>query len=87
MMYFVKAAIINQSNFLILKRMVIFSAIYSKNINKEKYPELRKVDFLFFASTHRSIKGKPSLCLHVAGNWKEAELGGRKGKVCPTLAI
>jgi D-aminoacyl-tRNA deacylase len=62
-------------------------AIYSKNINKEKYPELRKVDFLFFASTHRSIKGKPSLCLHVAGNWKEAELGGRKGKVCPTSAF
>ena len=61
--------------------------IYSKNINPEKYPELKNIDFLFFASTHKSIKGESSLCLHVAGNWKEAELGGKKRKVCLTSAF
>lgn len=59
--------------------------IYSE-INYKKYPNLRNVDFLFFASTHRSKKGDPSLCLHVAGNWRSADLGGREGKVCITSA-
>lgn len=58
--------------------------IYSEDINSKNYPELRGVDFLFFASTHRSKKGDPSLCLHVAGNWRSADLGGKEGKVCPT---
>jgi D-aminoacyl-tRNA deacylase len=60
--------------------------IYSK-INTKKYPELKEIDFLFFASTHKSKKGDPSLCLHTAGNWKEAELGGKAGKVCMTSAF
>jgi len=51
--------------------------IYSEDINDGNYPELRNVDFLFFASTHRSKKGDPSLCLHVAGNWRSADLGGK----------
>ena len=60
--------------------------IYS-DINIKKYPELKEVEFLFFASTHRSKKGDPSLCLHIAGNWRGADLGGKEGKVCPSSAF
>ena len=60
--------------------------IYS-DVNVDKYPELKGVEFLFFASTHKSKKGDPSLCLHVAGNWRGADLGGSEGKVCMTSAF
>ncbi|MEK6914293.1 MAG: D-aminoacyl-tRNA deacylase [Nanoarchaeota archaeon] len=60
--------------------------LYSE-INYKKYPELKNIEFLFFASTHKSKKGDPSLCLHVAGNWREAEYGGEEGKVCMSSAF
>ncbi len=60
--------------------------IFSKNINSKKYPELNNIDFLVFASTHRSERNFPSLCLHAPGNWRSAELGGQPGKVCKTSA-
>lgn len=60
--------------------------LYSE-VSVEKYPELKEVEFLFFASTHRSQKGDPSLCLHVAGNWRGADLGGKEGKVCMTSSL
>lgn len=46
--------------------------IYSENI--DKLPELRNIDFLIFASTHKSEKGNPSLSLHAPGNWRGAIL-------------
>ena len=58
--------------------------IYSEDINEKNYPELKNIDFLVFACTHKSKKGEPSLCLHSAGNWRSAELGGQDGKACPT---
>ena len=60
--------------------------LYSE-INTKKYPELKNIEFLFFASTHRSKKGDPSLCIHTAGNWRGAELGGKEGKICITSAF
>jgi len=57
------------------------------DISVEKYPELKEVEFLFFAYSHRSKKGDPSLCLHVAGNWRGAELGGKEGKVCVASSL
>ncbi len=60
--------------------------LYSE-LNVEKYPELRDIDFLVFASTHRSEKGKPSLSIHTPGNWRSADLGGEPGKVCMTSAF
>ncbi len=60
--------------------------LYS-DISVEKYPELKEVEFLFFASTHKSQKGDPSLCLHVAGNWRGNDLGGDEGKVCMTSSL
>jgi D-aminoacyl-tRNA deacylase len=60
--------------------------IYSEDINEKKYPELRGIDFLVFASTHKSVKEFPSLCLHAPGNWRGNDLGGQVGKVCFTSA-
>jgi len=61
--------------------------IFSEDITEKKYPELRGIDFLIFASTHRSAKGNPSLSLHAPGNWRNADLGGEAGKVCKTSAF
>jgi D-aminoacyl-tRNA deacylase len=60
--------------------------LYSDDLNSKNYPELKNIDFLVFASTHRSEKNQPSLCLHAPGNWRDADLGGKPGKVCPTSA-
>ncbi|MFH1359105.1 MAG: D-aminoacyl-tRNA deacylase [archaeon] len=59
--------------------------IYSEGFDK-KYPELKNVDFIVFASTHKSEKKFPSLCLHAPGNWRGNDLGGQAGKVCNTSA-
>jgi len=61
--------------------------IFSEDISEKNYPELRNIDFLIFASTHKSEKGNPSLSLHAPGNWRGAELGGQPGKVCKTSAF
>ena len=61
--------------------------IYSDNINQEKYPELRNIDFLIFASTHKSEKNQPCLSLHAPGNWRDAKLGGKPGKICSTSSL
>jgi D-aminoacyl-tRNA deacylase len=60
--------------------------LYSDNLNPKHYSELQNIDFIIFASTHRSEKGNPSLSLHAPGNWRNADLGGHPGKVCSTSA-
>ena len=60
--------------------------IYSDNINLKKYSELKNIDFLIFASTHKSEKNQPSLSVHAPGNWRDAKLGGKPGKICNTSA-
>ena len=62
-------------------------SIYSEDLNEKKYPELRNIDFLIFATKHRSEKGNPSLSLHAPGNWRGADFGGQPGKVCNTSAF
>ncbi len=54
---------------------------------EEKFPQVKNVDFLVIASTHKSEKEKPALCLHAPGNWRGADLGGQPGKVCMTSAF
>lgn len=61
--------------------------IFSEDISIKKYPELKNIDLIVFASTHKSEKGAPSLCLHAPGNWRNADLGGQPGKICPTFAF
>jgi D-aminoacyl-tRNA deacylase len=58
--------------------------IYSENI--DKLPEFKNIDFIIFASTHRSEKGTLSLSLHAPGNWRNADFGGQPGKICNTSA-
>jgi len=58
-----------------------------EDINFKNHPELKDIDFLIVASTHKSEKGNPSLSLHAPGNWRSADLGGQPGKVCPTSAL
>ncbi len=60
--------------------------IYS-DVSVKRYPELKNIDFIVFASTHKSEKNQPSLSLHAPGNWRGAELGGQPGKICPTSAF
>lgn len=77
-----KLAFAPQNPIIELKKETLYSNLDSKN-----YPELKDIDFIVFASTHRSEKGNPSLCLHAPGNWKDADLGGTPGKVCSTSAF
>jgi len=60
--------------------------IFLKQEDLKKYPKLDNVDFLVFASTHKSETCKPSLSLHAPGNWRGADLGGEEGKVSMTSA-
>ncbi len=59
--------------------------IYSENI--DKLPGFRNIDFIIFASTHKSEKNQPSLSLHAPGNWKDAKLGGKPGQICSTSSL
>ncbi len=65
-----------------LKKEVLYA-----EINIVKYPELRFIDFIVFPSVHKSKDNKPSLCLHAPGNWRNADFGGKEGKVCITSAF
>lgn len=58
-------------------------SIYSENID-EKLPELRNADFIIFATKHKSEKGDKSLSVHAPGNWRNADFGGKPGKICKT---
>lgn len=61
--------------------------LYANHLNEKTHPELKDIDFIIFASTHRSKQGNPSLSLHAPGNWRDAELGGHPYKVCNTSAF
>ena len=61
-------------------------SIYSEDLNEKNYPQLKNIDFIIFATKHRSAKGESSLSLHAPGNWRAADYGGKPGKVCNTSA-
>lgn len=58
--------------------------IFDKNIDKEK---INQYDFIIFASKHQSEKGGKTLSIHAPGNFRNADFGGEKGKVCKTSAL
>jgi len=58
--------------------------IFTQNLDLEK---INKFDFIIFASKHQSEKKEKTLSVHAPGNWREAQYGGEKGKVCPGSAI
>jgi len=58
--------------------------IYTENLDLEK---ISQYDFIIFASKHKSEKKEKTLSIHAPGNWRDAELGGERGKVCKTSAL
>ncbi|MFA7707984.1 MAG: D-aminoacyl-tRNA deacylase [Candidatus Pacearchaeota archaeon] len=62
-------------------------SIYADDLNEKNYPELKSIDFIVFATKHKSEKGNPSLSLHAPGNWRQADYGGKPGKICNTSAF
>lgn len=58
--------------------------IYTENLDLDK---INYYDFVIFASKHQSKKGDKSLCVHAPGNWRSADFGGEKGKVCKSSAL
>ena len=58
--------------------------IYKKNLDLDK---INQYDFIIFPSKHKSEKNEKALTVHIPGNWREAQLGGEKGKTCKTSAL
>jgi len=60
--------------------------IYTENLDPEK---VNKYDFIIFASKHSSSSSEKqkTLSIHAPGNWRNAELGGEKGKICRSSAL
>ena len=58
--------------------------IHTENLDMEK---LNQYDFIIFASRHESEKKEKTLSVHAPGNWRLAEFGGEKNKVCRSSAI
>src|SRR3989344_1434709 len=58
--------------------------VYNENINLEK---INQYDFVIFASRHQSEKKERTLSIHAPGNWRGADFGGQKEKICRTSAF
>jgi len=58
--------------------------IYEENLDSEK---INSYDFIIFASKHKSESREKTLCVHVPGNWRSADLGGKTGQVCKSSAL
>lgn len=58
--------------------------IFTESLDLEK---IKKYDFIIFASRHKSSSGEKTLSIHNPGNFRDAQYGGVKGKVCPASAI
>ena len=57
--------------------------IYTENLDLEK---INQYDFIIFASKHKSESKQKTLSVHAPGNWRLADLGGEKNKVCRSSA-
>ena len=57
--------------------------IFTENLDLNK---INQYDFIIFASKHTSEKGGKTLSIHPVGNWRDAEFGGERGKICKSSA-
>lgn len=57
-------------------------SINLEDIDEEE--QLKNTDFIIFATKHQSKAGELSLSLHAPGNWRNADFGGKAGKICKT---
>jgi len=53
------------------------------NLNHGK---INEYDFVIFASKHKSESGEKTLSIHAPGNFRNADIGGKPEKICPTSA-
>ena len=60
------------------------SVLFTENLNLDK---INKYDFIIFASKHKSEKSQKALTIHSPGNFRNAEFGGKIGKVCKSSAL
>ena len=58
--------------------------IYTENLDLEK---INSYDFVIFASKHKSESREKTLSVHAPGNWRLAEFGGEKNRVCRSSAL
>lgn len=58
--------------------------LHTENLDLEK---INQADFVIFASKHSSEKNEKTLSVHPPGNFRNAEFGGEKGKLCKTSAL
>jgi len=58
--------------------------IYTENLDLNK---INQYDFIIFASKHESVKKQKTLSIHTPGNWRQADLGGEREKICKTSAL
>ena len=58
--------------------------INTENLDFEK---INSYDFIIFASKHASEKSERALTVHAPGNWRSADLGGEREKVCKSSAL
>ena len=61
-------------------------SIHSENIDSE-IPELKNIEFIIFASKHASKTQEKTLSVHATGNWRNADYGGKPGKLCKTSSL
>lgn len=57
-------------------------SIHAENLDKKA--EFKDYDFIIFATKHQAEQHNKTLSVHAPGNWKQADFGGKAGKVCPT---
>ena len=57
-------------------------SIYLEEVDKDE--RLKNAEFIIFASRHESKNQVPSLSLHAPGNFRDAEYGGKPGRVSMT---
>lgn len=61
-------------------------SIFNEDID-EKDERLKRAEFIIFVTKHQSKEGTPSLSLHAPGNWRNADFGGKPGKICSTSTL
>jgi D-aminoacyl-tRNA deacylase len=53
----------------------------------EKEEQLKNVEFIIFATRHQAKESRNTLSLHAPGNWRNADFGGKPGKICSTSSL
>jgi D-aminoacyl-tRNA deacylase len=70
-----------QANIIKIKK----DSIYAEELSQDK--EVETCEFIIFATRHISKAGVPSLSVHAPGNWRQADFGGKSGKISLTSSL